>query len=376
MAIGGSYPSKGKCRGSVAAVAAVERPEGLQAGSALLTASAESTGLLHHGGRLREAAQRYSIPLSDWMDLSTGINPAGWPVPEPPEHCWARLPEDDDGLEQAARAYYDAEHILPTAGSQAAIQALPRLRPPSRVAVLDPGYCEHAAAWRRAGHSVLPVAAGDIQQTIEHCDVLLLTHPNNPTGATFAVEELLAWQARLARRDGWLLLDEAYMDLTPEYSLCRHSERRGLIVLRSLGKFFGLAGARVGFVCAHMDLLIALRTLLGPWSVSAPARWVATAALRDQRWQTHARRALQLQGERLQQLLDRHGLTPAGGTALFQWLRTPRAAELHRALATQGILTRLFEMPASLRFGLPGDQADWSRLDAALGALSSMGVEA
>lgn len=337
----------------------------------MLSSPPEPAGLLHHGGRLRAAAERYRIPLSDWMDLSTGINPNGWPVPTPPADCWARLPEDDDGLEQAALDYYGAAHILPVAGSQAAIQALPRLRPQSRVAVLDPGYAEHAAAWRCAGHRVTPIGLGDIDRTLDRCDLLLLIHPNNPTGATFTVEELFEWHARLASRGGWLLVDEAFMDATPEHSLCRYTERRGLIVLRSLGKFFGLAGVRVGFVCARCEVLARLRTALGPWSVSTPARWVASAALLDIPWQDRTRRTLKQQGERLQLLLARHGLAPDGGTALFQWLHTPHAAELHQSLAHRGILTRLFEEPASLRFGLPGDEADWTRLDAALSDLSS-----
>ena len=345
-----------------------------ETGLSILSSPAESAGLLHHGGRLRAAAERFRIPLSDWLDLSTGINPGGWPVPAPPAGCWARLPEDDDGLEQAARDYYGAEHLLPVAGSQAAIQALPRLRPPSQVAVLDPGYAEHAVAWRRAGHAVALVGAGEIERAVERSDVLVLIHPNNPTGANFGVEQLLEWHARLAARGGWLLIDEAFMDATPQYSLCRYSERIGLILLRSLGKFFGLAGARVGFVCAAVDLLTRLHALLGPWSVSAPSRWVATAALLDRNWQAQARRTLQGQGERLRVLLASHGLVPDGGTALFQWLRTPDAAELHQALARRGILTRLFDAPASLRFGLPGDEAGWARLDAALGGLSSKGA--
>lgn len=325
---------------------------------------------LHHGGRLRAAAARYGIALEQWLDLSTGINPNGWPVPEIPPASWARLPEDDDGLEQAARSYYGAEHLLPVAGSQAAIQALPRLRPRSRVAVLDPGYAEHAYAWRNAGHEVAAVAAERLDEAVQDSDVLLLIHPNNPTGVRFPVEQLLHWHARLAARGGWLVVDEAFMDVTPEHSLCRHTARPGLIVLRSLGKFFGLAGARVGFVCAHPALLVQLHGILGPWSVSAPARWIATSALTDSIWQDAARQRLGTDGARLHTLLARHGLSPDGGCALFQWLRTPDAQHLHEALARQGILTRLFIESSSLRFGLPGNEADWTRLEAALPGLT------
>lgn len=325
---------------------------------------------LRHGGRLREAAMRYGIPLAGWLDLSTGINPNGWPVPEVPPSCWSRLPEDDDGLEQAARDYYESEHVLPVAGSQAAILALPWLRPRSRMAVLDPGYAEHACAWRRAGHEVTAVAAERLDEATEDTDVLLLIHPNNPTGARFSVERLLDWHARLAPRGGWLVVDEAFMDVTPEHSLCPFSSCEGLIVLRSLGKFFGLAGARVGFVCAQASLLAQLHDILGPWSVSAPARWVATSALTDSTWQNAARQRLGTVGARLQALLARHDLRPTGGCALFQWVRTPGAQDLHETLARQGILTRLFIETSSLRFGLPGDEIAWARLDAALSGVT------
>lgn len=326
--------------------------------------------MLEHGGKLRQAAARHGIPLEDWLDLSTGINPNGWPVPEISPLCWARLPEDDDGLEQAAQSYYGAEHLLPVAGSQAAIQALPRLRPQSRVAVPDPGYAEHAYAWRNAGHAVAAVAPERLDEVVQDSDVLLLIHPNNPTGARFSVEQLLAWHARLAARGGWLVVDEAFMDVTPGHSLCTYSARPGLIVLRSLGKFFGLAGARVGFVCAQASLLAQLHGILGPWSVSGPARRVATSALSDRAWQDTARQRLGTDGARLQALLARHGLNPDGGCALFQWVRTPCAQGLHEALARQGILTRLFIESSSLRFGLPGDEIAWARLEAALSGVT------
>ncbi|MEW5757480.1 MAG: threonine-phosphate decarboxylase CobD [Pseudomonadota bacterium] len=335
-----------------------------------MTSLPEQATLLHHGGRLRSAAARYGIALDRWLDLSTGVNPNGWPVPAIPAACWARLPEDDDGLERAAQSYYEAEYVLPVAGSQAAIQALPRLRPHSRVAVLDPGYAEHACAWRRAGHEVAAVAAERLDEVVQDSDVLLLIHPNNPTGARFPVEQLLDWHARLAARGGWLVVDEAFMDVTPEHSLCHYSTRPGLIVLCSLGKFFGLAGARVGFVCAQPALLERLHGLLGPWSVSAPARWVAGAALADRAWQNAARQRLCTDGARLQVMLAQHGLVPDGGCALFQWVRTPDAQELHDELARQGILSRLFIECSSLRFGLPGDATDWARLEEALSRLT------
>ncbi len=324
--------------------------------------------MLEHGGRLLQAAREYGIPLSEWLDLSTGINPEPWPIPPVPTATWTRLPEDDDELTAAAGACYGAPALLATAGTQAAIQALPRLRPVSRIAVLAPMYAEHALAWCRAGHRVIAAAAHELERLIEQVDVLVLAHPNNPDGARFASAQLLDWQARLAARDGWLVIDEAFIDPTPQASLAPHADRPGLIVLRSLGKFFGLPGARVGFICAHPRLLAPMRELLGPWPIATPARWLATRALRDLSWQASARIRLQTAARRLAQLLRDHDLPVASGCALFQWLPTSHAGEIHARLARQGILTRLFTATPGLRLGLPGKAADWQRLQAALAA--------
>jgi cobalamin biosynthetic protein CobC len=328
--------------------------------------SPEYTGTPHHGGRLRAAAARYGIPLTQWLDLSTGINPHPWPVPALAAHAWTRLPEPDDDLVDAARAYYGAAHVLPVAGSQAAIQALPALRHAQRVGVLAPAYAEHARAWHRHGHRVTPLDVHAIDQQVNNVDVLVLLNPNNPTGARFARDDLLGWHQRLAMRGGWLVVDEAFADTRPEHSLAAYTGRTGLVVLRSLGKFFGLAGARVGFVLAAPDLLRALDQHLGPWTVAGPARAVACAALTDHAWQATTRIRLAHAATRLARLLERHGLAPAGGTELFQWLRTPAAAPLHAYLAHRGILTRLFDDPPSLRLGLPGDDCEWQRLDTTL----------
>lgn len=323
--------------------------------------------MLEHGGRLRIAATRYGIAPDHWLDLSTGINPNGWPVPSVPPGAWQRLPEDDDELVETAYRYYGARALLPVAGSQAAIGSLPLLRAPSRVAVLDPGYNEHRHAWRRAGHDVRPAGAATLADALNDTDVLVLANPNNPDGASFAPAQLLEWHARLAARGGWLVVDEAFVDTTPAMSLAPHCPRPGLIVLRSVGKFFGLAGARVGFVCAEDQVLNALRSRLGPWPVPGPSRWVATRALRDGPWQQTARARLDADRHRLGALLGRHGLTPAGGCSLFQYVRSAQAARIHDHLARRAILTRRFEQPAALRFGLPGSEPDWARLETALG---------
>ncbi len=322
--------------------------------------------MLEHGGKLRAAARRHGIPLEQWLDLSTGINPNGWPVPAIPAAIWQRLPEDEDELAAVARNYYQATSLLPVAGSQAAIQMLPKLRPACRIGLVTPGYTEHAAAWLRAGHSVQALTSCNINSQIDELDVLLLINPNNPTGCYFERQQLLVWRQQLARRGGWLIIDEAFIDCTPQHSLAPETGLPGLIVLRSLGKFFGLAGIRVGFVLAESTLLQQLHEQLGPWTVSNPSRWAASQALRDQPWQQQAHQKLPQQAQQLAQLLQSVGLTPTGSTALFHWITTPEAAEIHHRLAEQGVLTRHFCEPSSLRFGLPANQTGLQQLEVAL----------
>lgn len=322
--------------------------------------------MLEHGGRLLRAARHYGIPAADWLDLSTGISPFAWPVPPIPASAWHRLPDDDDGLVDVARDYYGAPHLLPVAGTQAAIQTLPQLRPRSRVGVISPGYAEHAHAWRREAHAVVTLPADLLLSTVEQFDVVVLIHPNNPGGDRFAPDDLLELHAVLASRGGWLVVDEAFIDVEPARSLCAHAHQEGLIVLRSVGKFFGLAGARAGFVCAAPTLLDALRERSGPWTLTGPTRHVLRAALADVDWQARARAWLRVAGERLRATLVARGIEPTGGCAFFRWWRHADAHVLHEALATRGILVRRFDDPMSLRFGLPPDDDGFERLDAAL----------
>ncbi|WEN40934.1 Threonine-phosphate decarboxylase [Thauera sp. GDN1] len=321
--------------------------------------------MLEHGGRLRRAAETYRIPVSDWVDLSTGINPHGYPVPPVPAEAWLRLPEDDDGLEAAAAEYYGSAELLPVAGSQPAIQALPAVLRGERVSLLAPGYAEHAHAWRERRPRAL--AAAEIDAAVADSDIVVLVQPNNPTGVHFGRERLLDWHSRLAARGGWLVVDEAFIDTTPAASLVPSAGAGGLVVLRSVGKFFGLAGARVGFVFAPAGVRAALAEHLGPWTLSGPARWAARHALANRAWQARARSSLLAAGTRLQALLATHGLQ-ARGPALFKLVESSDAARLHAAFARRGILLRLFESPHALRFGLPADEAAWQRLAAALKA--------
>ncbi len=326
---------------------------------------------LYHGGGVDAAAARFGIPADDWLDLSTGINPVPYPLPPLAAALWRRLPDRDQerALRAAAALAYgvaDPAHVVPAPGSQALIQWLPRLRRPGRVAVLGPTYAEHAAAWAAAGHEATSLSD---PARLAEADVAIAVNPNNPDGRAFAPPALLDLAAKLERRGGWLVVDEAFADTTPELSLASSIARPGLVALRSFGKFFGLAGLRLGFALAGPEIAIPLRAALGPWCVSGPAAEIAICALGDRAWIARTRRRLATDAARLDGLLADAGLGIVGGTSLFRLATHAHAADLFEHLGRHGILARRFpEHPSWLRFGLPGEENDWARLVAALAA--------
>lgn len=325
-----------------------------------------------HGGDLTAAAARFGIPASEWLDLSTGINPQPYPFLPPPADAWQRLPlqaELDRLIDAAAERYGARERgcIVAAPGSQALLQWLPRLIAPMQVAIVGPTYGEYAPVFRAGGHDVSSIANLD---STGQADIVVLANPNNPDGRRFAMQELLAIADNLAIRGGFLLVDEAFADAAPEISVAGQAGRPGLVVLRSLGKFYGLAGLRLGFALAPAAIADKLRQAVGPWAISGPALAIGAQALEDAAWAAETRDRLTLASARLAELLRRVGGEIVGGTALFQLIRHERAAGLHDHLGRRGILTRAFaDHPAWLRFGLPPAR-DIGRLEAALAAFA------
>ena len=329
---------------------------------------------LAHGGDLAAAARRFGVPPAGWLDLSTGINPVPYPLPGIAPETWARLPQADaeEALLVAARDCYG---VPPTAavvaapGSEALIRLLPRLRAPCRVAVVATTYADHAESWRAGGHEVRQ--AGSIAE-IGDAEICIVVNPNNPDGRVLSHHELQSLAKTVAGRRGWLIVDEAFADMAPETSIAGTAGRDGLVVLRSFGKFFGLAGLRLGFALTNAATGTAIAHALGPWAVSGPAMEIGARALSDRDWIARMRDRVAAAASKLDKLLSGYGLKVIGGTALYRLVATADAEALHHGLATRGILTRTFAgMPDRLRIGLPGETAGFDRLGLALGEIYS-----
>lgn len=316
-----------------------------------------------HGGDLDRAQARYGA--GDWLDLSTGINPVPFPLTALPAEAWTRLPSATDiaALEQAAlEAYGTRAPTVALAGAQAAIQLVPRLMAPGRARVLGPTYNEHAAALAAMGWQVETVGT---PQALAGADLAVVVNPNNPDGRRLAPDALVA----LAGTVSLLVVDESFADAEPALSLLPllGDERGNLLVLRSFGKFYGLAGVRLGFAIGGPLLAARLTALAGPWAVSGPAIAAGRAALADRAWKEATTRRLATDVRRLDALAEAAGWRLAGGTHLFRTYATGDAATAQDRLARGHVWSRIFPWSGDwIRLGLPGCEAGWRQLEAAL----------
>ncbi|MGX5842083.1 threonine-phosphate decarboxylase CobD [Mesorhizobium sp. ArgA1] len=323
-----------------------------------------------HGGSLGRASALFPHAPQPFVDLSTGINPHSYPLFELPATALSRLPEAARLRELAriaAGAYGapSAAHVASAPGTQILLPRVASLVGPGRALVLGPTYAEHPRAAAIAGHAV---AEADDVKALAAADLAIVVNPNNPDGRVVPRESLLRLAAELRARGGLLVVDEAFMDVGPDAeSLAGDVGQGGIVVLRSFGKFFGLAGLRLGFALADALTVERLETQFGPWAVAGPALEYGIRALADSGWQADMRRRLAQDAARLDALFARFGVAVTGGTTLFRYLQMPDAVGLFSALGEHGILLRHFaDRPQVLRAGLPGSNEEWRRLESAL----------
>jgi cobalamin biosynthesis protein CobC len=322
-----------------------------------------------HGGGITAAAAAFGGRVEDWLDLSTGINPNPVTLPEIPARVWHRLPDRHlvETARHAARDHYRSGAILPlpVPGTQSVIQLLPRLvQAGKRVAILSPTYGEYARAFMAAG---FPVEAVDTIDAIgADYGLVVVVNPNNPDGRIYGSDRLEALHDLIKAGGGLVVVDEAFGDTSPEASLAsRVSDLSNLIIFRSFGKFFGLAGLRLGFAIARGDILQRFEDWLGPWAVSGPALSIAASLLNSDVSAITSSIAERRAG--LHGVLEGAGLTIAGGTPLFTLVADARAGDIYTALCRHHILVRRFDYATDwLRFGLAPDASDDARLAAAL----------
>lgn len=330
--------------------------------------------MIKHGGNIDDAAIQYGIANDDWLDLSTGLNPHPWTLDKPiPERYYQKLPHPDAAFYSVASRYYKSNNLLAVPGSQAAIQSIPRLLSNKKVALPVPGYEEHLYHWQQNQHECLTYNPDTIdlaEWVSQHKpEVMVVINPNNPSCRLYDKQELLDVLTLLEKDNGLLIVDEAFLDTYSDKSLMGIDSEH-LIVLRSLGKFFGLPGIRVGFVKAALQWREQIAEYLGSWAMNGPSLWMATQCLADFSWQQQAHKQLKSMAISQVQFLNEvlcvePLIEPANAalTATDYFISYRTTLELARYIkdfyGQRGILVRLIDLSvanlgyeAIIRFGL------------------------
>ncbi|GLS91379.1 threonine-phosphate decarboxylase [Psychromonas marina] len=339
---------------------------------------------LLHGGQLAVIAQQYQIPESDWLDLSTGIAPFSYPVIDIPLPVWQQLPTISTTLIEVAKQYYQAEHCWPLAGSQQLIEQLPQLWLnkisadnkiiAKHVYLPKVGYKEHQQAWQQAGFE-LHFYQQQLPSDIIENSVVVVINPNNPNNDRFSIQQLCVLQQQCKKQQALLVIDEAFADIFPtDFSFVQQlndgqGNNEDVIILRSIGKFFGLAGLRIGFVCSSQSWCEIIKQRIGPWSINGAALYITEQALNDTQWQQTQIIRLQQQSHSQYQILKQYFPHCRIETnALFNTVYSTDAASIHRRLCQQAIYVRLTDENDALRFGI-ADQLQLERLQYLLSEL-------
>jgi cobalamin biosynthetic protein CobC len=334
-----------------------------------------SAGFAHHGGRLGAARAAYAQAPQPWIDLSTGINPRAYPAPRARGLALNRLPDTGElgrleAVAAGAFGVHDPRRVVATGGTEPALRLLPYLLGQKHAVVAGPTYGSHADGWQGAGVPTQVIPDSRLVDSIAQMTAVIVVNPNNPDGRIVSREQLLRLHREAAARGGVLIVDEAFAEVVPESSVASIAgtyEAERLVVLRSFGKFYGLAGLRLGFVVGAPNLMERVRAAIGDWPVSVDALVAGLAAYADSQWAQSTRARLARSARRLDELLIAHGFEIVGGTSLYRLARAEDAPVRFERLAAAGILTRPFQYDRSvLRFGLPGSPDAWRRLQRAL----------
>lgn len=325
--------------------------------------------MVFHGGGLDIAINKYGGDKADWLDLSTGINPNPYPVYGVDPLAWSRLPDVDamEILLSSARAYYQiggGVEICATNGTQAIIDILPRVFNCKRVGIFTPTYNEHAHVWKKSGSEIMELAHGDALPN--NLNALVIVNPNNPDGKTYEPNEILRLASDMQKNNGIVIVDEAFCDTSPEKSIVSNLPDN-VIVLKSFGKFFGLAGLRLGFAIAAPKLMGKVKEQIGPWSVSGPALQIGSRAFADTNWINYAITALNVLSKKQAKNLQTCGLEVEGENPLFIYASHQKAQAIYEQLAQRHILVRPFsQYPEKLRFGICANKEQLERFEQAL----------
>ena len=317
---------------------------------------------IQHGGDIDLAIKKYGGQRKDWIDLSTGINRTSYPWQESVKVHLRDLPGSKllMSLEEAASRAYKiavATETVAISGAQQIINLLPiHLKKYSSVAILGPTYNEYEKAFKSSNLRTNTVAE---ISNLSCNDIAIIVNPNNPTGKVITEEEL----EDLSKKVEILIIDESFK----MFSSRKTQNLDNLIQINSLGKFFGLAGVRLGFVSGPSDFIKSVRKMLGPWPISSLAAEIGLVALSDKIWISQMEKILLAGSTALHAACNSKNWRLVGKTNLFHTYATSNCFEVEEQFAAHGIWVRTFDYSETwVRIGIPTSEYELTRVKKAL----------
>ena len=254
-----------------------------------------------HGGNIKEVAGKYGIDELSIIDFSSNINPLGLSA-----SAREAIIRGIDGVVNypdsqssalvhtlASHHSIAAENILTGNGATELIYLIPRALKPEKALIVAPAFSEYERALRLTGckvdHFLLNEEKGFAIDTTplfaameKGYNVLWLASPSNPAGSLTPKKIILEIAHRAADLGITLIVDEAFIDYSESDSVKNEIHNfDNLIVLRSITKFFALAGLRIGYLFGHDKIIRNLKQYKEPWSLNSLGEAAALASISD-----------------------------------------------------------------------------------------------
>ena len=318
--------------------------------------------MIEHGGNLDKAISFYGGKESEWIDLSTGINPNSYPIPKLSISDWRSLPTKTEikDLESIIKSKQKiSSEIIMVPGAQMAINFLPFLLKGegTEVRILTPTYNEYNYCFTNTGFKVNSCQKFN---QLFNSDIAIIVNPNNPDGKIYEINELF----ELSKSVKILIVDESFIDSVECDSIVNqlNEDVSNIIVIRSFGKFFGLAGLRLGYVFSGKEIIRKFKRFFGPWQISKMSVKIATIAFSDDVWIKKTKNNLNEKANAIDNLMKKINWKITGGTNLFRLYSTSNSDLAQKLLAEKFIWSRKFSYSKKwIRLGIPNER-DFKKL--------------
>ena len=256
-----------------------------------------------HGGNIAEFIERYHISQDKIIDFSANINPLGLSkkvkeVILKNVNTLVHYPEPtSSNLKKKLANFHNikSENLLIGNGSVELIYLIPKALPPKSAIIPIPSFSEYEFAVKLNGAKSIfvrlrekddfAIGMDKFEKFIPRADLIFICNPNSPTGNLFPRGDMLYLIKLCKKYNTTIVVDETFIDFVENAEnitmIPEAIKKNNLLILRSLTKFFALAGLRLGYAIGRKDTISKLAQFQHPWAVNSLAQTAAKTAIGD-----------------------------------------------------------------------------------------------